>query len=119
MFTLPIQSGWYHMILHGYKKEEYRDIKPYYTIRFKKLFGCERLSEKEFINLINEDKDGRFTAELILRNGYRKESPSAKVNATLRAGVGNPDWGAEKDTPYYILTINSITELVPVKEQEG
>ncbi len=116
MFTLPIKAGWYHMILHGYKKEEYRELKPYYTIRFKKLFGCERLSEKEFVDLINNSEDGRFTTELVLRNGYNKNSPSAKVNVTLKAGTGNPDWGAEKDEKYYILRINQITEIVPVKE---
>jgi hypothetical protein len=35
---LPIKSKWFYMILSGDKKEEYREIKPYYTIRFKKMF---------------------------------------------------------------------------------
>ena len=105
------------MILHGYKKEEYREIKPYYTIRFKKLFGCERLSEKEFVELLKNSPD-KFRTKMVLRNGYSKDSPSSEVDATLCAGEGNPDWGAQKDTPYYILKINSLKELVPANLNE-
>ncbi len=115
MLTLPIKAGWYHMILHGYKKEEYRDIKQYYTIKFKKLFRCESLSQEEFVSLIEENNDGKFTSDIILRNGFSSDSPSAQVNITLTAGEGNPDWGAEKGVRYYILTINDIKELVKAK----
>lgn len=35
MLTLPIKKKWFDMILSGEKKEEYREIKPYYDSRFK------------------------------------------------------------------------------------
>ena len=38
MLILPIKSKWFNMILSGDKQEEYREIKPYYTTRFKKIF---------------------------------------------------------------------------------
>lgn len=38
MLTLPIKKKWYDMILSGEKKEEYREIKPYYTTRFANSF---------------------------------------------------------------------------------
>ena len=38
MLTLPIMGKWFNMILSGDKREEYREIKPYYTTRFKKVF---------------------------------------------------------------------------------
>lgn len=38
MLTLPTMGKWFYMILSGEKKEEYREIKPYYTSRFKKIF---------------------------------------------------------------------------------
>lgn len=34
MLTLPIKKKWFDMILSGEKKEEYREIKPYYERRF-------------------------------------------------------------------------------------
>lgn len=37
MLTLPIKKKWFDMIVAGEKKEEYREIKPYYDSRFKKL----------------------------------------------------------------------------------
>jgi len=33
MLVLPIKKRWFDMILSGEKKEEYRDIKPYYRSR--------------------------------------------------------------------------------------
>ena len=38
MLILPIKGKWFNMILSGDKREEYREIKPYYTTRFKKIF---------------------------------------------------------------------------------
>lgn len=35
MLVLPIKKKWFYMILTGEKREEYRDIKPYYTTRLK------------------------------------------------------------------------------------
>lgn len=34
MLTLPIKKKWFDMIKSGEKKEEYREIKPYYDSRF-------------------------------------------------------------------------------------
>lgn len=56
MLTLPIKKEWYDLIKAGIKKEEYRDISPYYKSRFKKLF-------KGKLN-------GKYIAILLLRNGY-------------------------------------------------
>ena len=59
MLILPIKKKWFDMIASGEKKEEYREMKPYYTTRF----HASGLYE-ENIN------------ECILRNGYSKKSPS-------------------------------------------
>jgi hypothetical protein len=40
MLTLPTIGKWFYMILSGEKGEEYRDIKLYYTSRFKKYLIC-------------------------------------------------------------------------------
>lgn len=39
MLTIPIKGKWFDMILSGEKKEEYREIKPYYKSRFKTIFS--------------------------------------------------------------------------------
>lgn len=39
MLTLPIKKKWFDMIISGEKKEEYREIKPYYDTRFMNAFG--------------------------------------------------------------------------------
>lgn len=43
MLTLPIKKKWFDMIKTREKKEEYREIKPYYTTRFygKQEWGAE------------------------------------------------------------------------------
>ena len=41
MLILPIKKQWYDMILSGEKKEEYREIKPYYEKRFSTYFMGE------------------------------------------------------------------------------
>lgn len=40
MLTLPIMGKWFNMILSGDKREEYREIKPYYTTRLRKYLKC-------------------------------------------------------------------------------
>lgn len=38
MLSLPIKMKWLEMIASGEKKDEYREIKPYWTTRFKNVF---------------------------------------------------------------------------------
>lgn len=108
MLTLPIKKKWFDMILLGQKKEEYREIKPYWTTRFTKVF--------EFQDGMPTGKD---TQEIILRNGYGTNAPYVKVLCTLQVKTGNPKWGAEPNVMYYVLRINKITKmLLNVKSNE-
>ena len=88
---LPIKKQWFDMIATGEKKEEYREIKPYYDNRLKKYMS------KEFF--------------IIFRNGYTYDSPSVKCKCKLRIGQGKPEWGAEEGKEYYILEILEIVEI--------
>lgn len=92
------------MVRHDFawrKTEEYREIKPYWTTRFTKVF--------EFKDRIPTGKD---TQEIILRNGYGTNAPYVKVLCTLQVKTGNPEWGAEPNVLYYVLGINKITEMM-------
>lgn len=87
------------MILSGEKKEEYREIKPYYKSRFKKIFD---MSPYSYIPIGNAEK------QVMFRNGYSSNSPSFIADCTLDIKKGKEEWGAEKDIEYYVLTIKKI-----------
>lgn len=99
MLTLPIKKKWFDMILSGEKKEEYREIKPYYHRRFTYL--DEDLSEV-FI---------KGAMYVIFRNGYRKDSPKIKCLVNIDIGLGKEEWGAEPNKLYYVLKILSVEEV--------
>ena len=97
MLTLPIKKQWFRMIMTGEKREEYREIKPYYTERFKNVFLL--------------DKDGDPTGAncaVCLRNGYSPVSPKILADVSLRIGTGDPKWGAKSGKEYYVLNINKV-----------
>ena len=97
MIILPIKKKWFDMIKSGEKKEEYREIKPYWF---------KRLSKN--IIIFHYDGHNRHLIEVILRNGYRKDSPTVKCKCKLRIGQGKLEWGAEANKEYYILDILEV-----------
>ena len=110
MLILPIKKKWFDMILLGEKKEEYREIKPYYETRFMNLFGiiaCDGEYLKcSDIGLSECEKDEIQTIRF--RNGYSKSSPSFIAKCTFSVGTGKEEWGAEKDKKYFVLKIQDI-----------
>lgn len=98
MLILPIKKKWFDMILSGEKKEEYREIKPYYQSRFKNIFY---MSPHSFIPIGNEYR------QIMFRNGYSKNSPSFIAECSIDIKQGKPEWGA-CGADYYVLTIHKI-----------
>lgn len=101
MLTLPIVKKWFDMILVGEKKEEYREIKPYYTSRLKKIFDMFPYSN---IPQGTDKKEIRF------RNGYGNNRPEFIAKCTLDIKTGREEWGAEPGKEYYTLKIHEIIE---------
>lgn len=101
MLTLPIKKKWFDMILSGEKKEEYREIKPYYTARLLKLF-MPMYRYTPYNTIRQTEKD------ICFRNGYSKESPAFVAKCTLSIGRGKEEWGAEPNKMYYVLRILEI-----------
>ena len=83
---MPIKKKWFDMILSGVKKEEYRKISPYYASRLK---GCTHI---KFINGYGDSRP-RFTIEV----------------RYVDKDFGNPEWGAEPETDYYVIGLGAIT----------
>ena len=89
ILNLTLKKKWFDMILSGVKKEEYREVKPYWNIR-----------------LSNQKYDAiKFT------NGYGKDKPSfiIELKGILRS-LGIIEWGAPMGQVVYILRLGKIID---------
>ena len=98
--TLPIKKKWYEMIRRGEKTEEYREIKPYYTSRFRNLWQGSLIG-------------GKAEREIALRNGYKADAPTMIATVTIDIGTGKTEWGAEPKKESYRLHIVGLSESRP------
>ena len=89
ILILPIKRFWFDKILSEEKKEEYRNITPYYEKRLEKYMN----SPYFFVGL---------------RAGYNMASPFIICRCRLRKGEGFEKWGAKKGERYYILEIEKV-----------
>lgn len=109
MLTLPIKKKWFDMILSGEKKEEYREIKPYYDSRFRIFKSQSANNIFQSANLLTgEVNTYEHCQDVIFRNGYSSNSPSIKCKVKCSKGYGKEEWGAEPNKEYYVLKILSV-----------
>lgn len=102
--VLTLKKKWFDMILSGEKTEEYRVIKPYWTKRFENYFGRNYdFSEGGHKPIWDSQK-----RVVIFRNGYGADKPAFNAECTISEGTGKENWGAERDTVYYVLKIHRI-----------
>lgn len=104
MLILPIKKKWFDMIKAGEKKEEYREIKPYWASRLFKTQMSWGVGLEYFLN----NKDVEQYGYIKLRNGYRKDSPSITCYCHIHRGQGKKEWGAEPGKEYYVLEILEV-----------
>lgn len=105
MLTLPIKKEWYDQIFSGRKKEEYREIKPYYTKRFLNCGLLQETVDPIFGSVVIEPKGAGW---LGFRNGYSPDSPKFRALVEVSIGTGKIEWGAIPGKQYYVLKILSI-----------
>lgn len=88
ILDLPLKGIWYDMIESGNKKEEYREIKPYWS---KRICGCvfttKSMCEKDKCTYCKKITHIRF------RYGYTKRTMLFKLN-NVDIGKGRSEWGA-------------------------
>lgn len=92
MIMLPIKKKWFDMIKSGEKKEEYREIKPYWTKRLTKNLP---MWETGFVKF---------------RNGYGNDKPTITCKVLMSKRQGKEEWGAEPGKEYYVLEILEVLE---------
>ena len=86
---LTLKKQWFDMIARGEKKEEYREIKPYWN---------RRLNNKTF-------------DAIQFRNGYSPTSPTMLVELREHlGGLGITEWGAPEGEAVHILRLGRILQ---------
>lgn len=108
MLILPIKGKWLNMILSGEKGDEYREIKPYWTVRIMRWLGYPASETKAVMELLR--RQGTQKARwVVLQNGYGRNAPRVEVLCTLSIGTGEEAWGAERGQEYYRFHVKSIS----------
>lgn len=120
---LSLKAQWYDMIESGIKKEEYREIKPFWCARLL-LDGFERKWSnaywRGYIGNFNQEaseelkqrmKD-RLGFHLLFQEydvvkfsyGYTKRTMSFAIES-ISIDKGNTEWGAEGEKEYFVIKL--------------
>ena len=138
MATLQLNliKQWFNLTLQGIKKEEYRDITPYWAKRFLCMENGESLtkcySNSVIKGICNTLKDlealGYNSFEHVLltfhirfkefettdfRNGYKALNKVPRFiieNKGTKIGIGKEEWGFIRETPKFIVIHGKIIE---------
>jgi len=124
---LTQEKKWFDMTAEGIKKEEYREIKPYWVKRllfvdhpeeFPKegkitveniVFDLKRHSHQEV--LLAYHSTFRQFDWVISKNGYSKNAPVIRwAHKGIRVGTPNPDWCPPEfhGQTFFILEIGQV-----------
>lgn len=96
IFHLNLRKKWFDMIYAGVKKQEYREIKPYWNDRFKnghfKVKG-EWVPSNQIV--------------ICFSNGYNKNARRVYFSVKwIEKNQGSPTWGAELNKYYWVITLD-------------
>lgn len=127
---LSLKQKWFDMTKAGIKKEDYRELTPYW---FKRLTYYQRREFKYFTDhdfsvmiedILNSCQSSDYTDELdyqldnwyitfkefdenIMTLGYPKKDDPERTLRFEHSGIeirmGNPEWGAEPNKLYFVI----------------
>lgn len=93
---LTLKKKWFDMILFAIKKEEYREIKPYWIKRL----------------------EGKSYDDILFKNGYSKNSPYFRIQCKgVHKGKGREEWGAPNKDVYIISLGETILFCDALKDK--
>ena len=99
VLTLTVSKQWYDMIAAGEKKEEYREIKPYWAVRLLAETSSFTISQQGQVMF-------KSYTHVLFINGYRKDSPRIEKEFESIT-IGKPKKGLcpDKwlDTEFFII----------------
>ena len=102
--TRSLKKPWFNMIKSGEKKEEYREIKPYYTSRL----TIQASDDYDLILSGEISATFQYFDRLVFTLGYPKADDTERrltfKSPKIRIGTGKPEWGAEPGKLYFVIT---------------
>lgn len=113
---LVLKAKWYDMIASGVKKEEYREIKPYWVnrlLRIKRDFAYDFDSYSDCINMLESETKHAMDAMdaeyidydyICFHRGYTSTTMTFVVES-IDIGQGKPEWGAPADRDVFIIKL--------------
>lgn len=105
---LTLKKKWFDMILSGYKKEEYRELKDYWCNRFC-LRNWQSFEIEIFEHALNWDKLQFKT--ITFTNGYGSDKPQFVIEFKgVKIAKGKTHWGAEPHETYFVFKLGNILE---------
>lgn len=92
LLKLTIKKKWFHMAKERIKKEDYRDLTPYWIARL--------MANKDLANPVFREFGG-----VLLANGrHFGDVPKCVLGlAGITIGEGKPEWGATPGKKYFII----------------
>jgi hypothetical protein len=90
---LTLKKKWFDMILAGEKKEEYREIKPYWWNRLEYPFSTMKIKYDT----------------VTFRNGYSKDARKMVVECVgVERGNAKPEWSDNWQGEVFIIKLGNI-----------
>ena len=101
---LTLKKKWFDMILSGEKKEEYREIKPYWE---KRLLEYDLDKEKPFVF---NDQD-RWYNVIEFKNGYAKNAPTMLVEYNgVKIGLTKLGLSDKEAQIVFVISLGNIIQ---------
>lgn len=103
---LSLKKEWFDLIKAGVKREEYREMKPYWEKRLVKKTESIRLYNSPWEQPCTDMVKYTFKkfTHVVFRNGYGDKKPMMKFKITkMSIGEGNPELGAPKGEDVFII----------------
>lgn len=109
VLDLSLCYKWFDMIASGEKKEEYREIKDYWTKRFIQNHVCVRkFREFEHSKIVYRNALRYFPRHYDAVRFHRGQGGKQTMLIECKGisvGYGNPAWGAPADREVYIIKL--------------
>lgn len=113
---LTLKKKWYDMIASGEKREEYRDIKPYWIKRiYRQDFGSLPMEQIiDYLSKAPEAYTKKFFDEVLFAGGGHFGNEKVKVPLLrvkwmgITIDEGREDWGAEPGKKYFVIKLGEI-----------
>lgn len=104
---LTLKKKWFDMIASGEKKEEYREIKPYWIKRllYSSFMLNAPIADRVLINGYEWHQPLPIDV-IIFKNGYSGGAPIMSIECKgIEVREGRTEWGAEPNKKYFVIKL--------------